>query len=37
VFDESKKKYDLTTKCKLSEAIEIERFEIFENGESSIN
>jgi hypothetical protein len=33
-FDESKMKHDLTTKCKLSEAIEIE---IFQNAEPSIN
>jgi hypothetical protein len=36
-FDESKIKYDLTTKCKLSEAIEIEIFEIFENARPSMN
>jgi hypothetical protein len=29
-------KYDLTTKYKLSEAIEIEIFETFENAEPSI-
>jgi hypothetical protein len=33
---ESKTKYNLTTKCKLSEAIEIKTFEIFENAKSSI-
>jgi hypothetical protein len=36
-FNESKMKRDLTTKCKLSEAIEIEIFEIFENAEPSMN
>jgi hypothetical protein len=30
-------KYDLKTKCKLSEAIEIEIIERFENAETSIN
>jgi hypothetical protein len=30
-------KYDITTKCKLSEAIETETFEIWKNAEPSIN
>jgi hypothetical protein len=37
VVDESKMKSNLTTKCKLSKAIEIEIFKIFENAEPSIN
>jgi hypothetical protein len=37
VFDESKTKSDLTTKCKLSGAIEIDILEIPENAEPSIN
>jgi hypothetical protein len=36
-FDESKIKYDLRTKYDLSEAIEIEIFEIVANAEPSIN
>jgi hypothetical protein len=36
-FDEPKIKYDLTTKYKLSEVIEIEIFEIVANAEPSIN
>jgi hypothetical protein len=37
VFDESKIKSDLTTKCKLSDAIDIDILEIFKNAEPSIN
>jgi hypothetical protein len=37
VFDESKKKCDFTTKCKLYEAMEIETSEAPENAEPSIN
>jgi hypothetical protein len=37
VFDESKTKSDFTTKYKLSDAIEIDIFETFENAEPSIN
>jgi hypothetical protein len=36
-FDESKTKYDLTTKYELSEVTEIEIFEIVANAELSIN
>jgi hypothetical protein len=36
-LDESKMKHDLTTKCRLSEAIKIEICETFENAESAIN
>jgi hypothetical protein len=36
-FDESKMEYDLATKCELSETIEIEPFEGFENAEPSTN
>jgi hypothetical protein len=36
-FDEPKTKYDLTTKSELSEAIEIEIFEIVANAKPSIN
>jgi hypothetical protein len=36
-FDEPKIKYDLATKCELSEVIEIEIFEIGANAEPSTN
>jgi hypothetical protein len=36
VLDESKKKYDAITKCKLFARIEIERFQRLENAEPSI-
>jgi hypothetical protein len=37
VFDESKIKHDLTTKCELSGATEIEIFEISEKAEPLIS
>jgi hypothetical protein len=37
VLDESRMKYDLTTKCEFLSAIEIETFNIFENAEPSMN
>jgi hypothetical protein len=37
VLDESKMKSDLTTKCKLSDAIDIDILETFEKAEPSIN
>jgi hypothetical protein len=37
MFDESKKKSDLTTKCKLSDEIETDILETFGKAEPSIN
>jgi hypothetical protein len=37
VLNESEMKSDLTTKCELSDAIEIDVLEVFENAKPSIN